>query len=206
MTGVANPWLPVTPEETQQPPAASLPIAATGPTSPQRGVSAPDQVDQLPVTRARRSAALWVLGAHGGAGAWSIASLVDGWTSAEHTWPVSTETQPTRVVVTARTSARGLSGAKHAGRQWAAGLVPGAQLLGLVLIADAPGRLPKALRDLMKVVGGGYPRSWHVPWIESWRLGEAPSVDASPREVLRLVDNLSTLLRPDEPPTERTEQ
>lgn len=203
MTGVANPWLPVTPEETQQPPAASMPIAATGPTGPQRGVSAPDQVDQLPVIRPRKSAALWVLGAHGGAGAWSLASLVDGWISAEHTWPVGTATQPTRVVVTARTNARGLGGAKHAARQWAAGLVPGTELLGLVLIADAPGRPPKALRDLMKIVGGGYPRTWHIPWIESWRLGKAPSVDTSPREVLRLIDNLSTLLRPDAPPTER---
>src|SRR4029079_17379597 len=98
--------------------------------------------------------------------------------------------QQTRVVVAARTDARGLRAAKHAARQWASGLVPGTQLLGLVLVADAPGRIPRPLRDLAKVVSGGYPRTWHVPWIESWRLGEIPSVETSPREVRRVVDDL----------------
>jgi len=111
-------------------------------------------------------------------------------------WPVSTPgAHPTRVVVTARTTARGLSAAKNVARQWAAGLVPATELLGLVLVADAPGRLPKPLRDLVKLVAGGYPRTWHVPWVESWRVGEQPTVDAGPREVRHLVDDLRTLLR-----------
>jgi hypothetical protein len=101
---------------------------------------------------------------------------------------------PARVVVVARTSTRGLTAAKFAARQWASGLVPDTHLLGLILIADAPGRLPKPLRDLSKVVGGGYPRTWHLPWIESWRLGETPSAATASREVRQLVDDLRGLL------------
>ncbi|MDN5762642.1 MAG: hypothetical protein L0H41_10045 [Microlunatus sp.] len=99
------------------------------------------------------------------------------------------------MVIVARTSARGLLAAKAAAKQWASGLVQDVELLGLVLVADAPGRLPKPLRDLMKVVSGGYPRTWHVPWVESWRLGDDLLLDAAPRDVRRLVDDLRTLLR-----------
>lgn len=67
------------------------------------------------------------------------------------------------------------------------------ELLGLVLVADAPGRLPKPLRDLMKIISGGYPRTWYVPWVESWRQGDDPTPDASPREVRKLVDDLRIL-------------
>jgi hypothetical protein len=99
------------------------------------------------------------------------------------------------VVIVARTSARGLLAAKAVAKQWASGLVHGVELLGLVLVADAPGRLPKPLRDLSKVVSGGYPRTWQMPWVESWRLGDDPLLDAAPREARRLVDDLRILLR-----------
>lgn len=171
-------------------------MVTTGPVRPQSGVPAPDLVDQLPLRRVDRRGSLWVLGAHGGAAESTIADLDDSWAAAGHAWPVVPPGDPAaRVVIVARTSARGLLAAKSAAKQWAAGLVGGVELLGLVLVADAPGRLPRPLRDLAKVVGGGYPRTWQVPWIESWRLGEQASTDAA-REVHRLVDQLSTLLPP----------
>src|SRR3954453_7968029 len=107
-SGPTNPWLPLRPPQDDET-GESRPtqVVRTGPTGPQRGVPAPDQVDQLPVVPVIRSAALWVVGAHGGAGARSIASLVADWASAGRTWPVSTDEQ-THVVVAARTDARGL--------------------------------------------------------------------------------------------------
>jgi hypothetical protein len=97
-------------------------------------------------------------------------------------------------VVVARTNVRGLTAAKAAAKQWASGLVPEVKLHGLVLVADAPGRLPRPLRDLSRVVSGGYPRAWQLPWVESWRLGDPIDLDAAPREVRRLVDDLNILL------------
>ena len=196
VTPETNPWLPQEPEPAVAEAPAEATVAATGPVRPQKGVPAPDLVDQLPVRRVDRLAALWVVGAHGGAGESTISDLDDSWAAARHVWPVAPAGEPARVVVVARTSARGLRAAQSAAKQWAAGLVGGVELLGLVLVADAPGRLPRPLRDLAKVVGGGYPRTWNIPWIESWRLGEQVSTDIAVREVRRLVDDLRTLLPP----------
>lgn len=191
-----NPWLPQNPESPVAQAQTHATVATTGPLRPQKGVPAPDLVDQLPVCQVGRPASLWVVGAHGGAAESTISDLEDSWAAAGHAWPVARGGEPARVVIVARTSARGLRAAQSAAKQWAAGLVDGVELLGLVLVADAPGRLPRPLRDLAKIVGGGYPRAWHVPWIESWRLGEQVSTDIAVREVRRLVDDLRTLLPP----------
>lgn len=197
MTEATNPWLPQPTAPSRAEPERQAPssVVTTGPTAPQRGIPAPDLVDQLPVRRVDRAAALWLVGAHGGAAESTLAELDDGWTAGSHAWPSVPDGQPARVVIVARTSARGLLAAKAVAKQWASGLVAGVELLGLVLVVDAPGRLPKPLRDLTKVVSGGYPRTWYVPWVESWRLGDDPLLDAAPREVRRLVDDLRTLLR-----------
>lgn len=194
MINATNPWLPQEPEPAVAEAPAQAAVAITGPVRPQKGVPAPDLVDQLPLRRVDRPATLWVVGAHGGAAESTISGLDDSWAAGHHCWPVDPAGQPARVVIVARTSARGLLAARSAAKQWAAGLVSGAELLGLVLVADAPGRLPRPLRDLGKVVSGGYPRTWHVPWIESWRLGEQPVPDVAVREVRRLVDDLRTIL------------
>ncbi len=197
MSDGINPWIsrPTDPEPAS--PAISAPPVAppTGPLGPQRGVRAPDRVDQLP-TYDRPAANLWWLGAHGGAGESTLAALVPAWPAADHGWPRPPADAATRVVLVARTNAHGLRAAQAAATQWAAGLVPHVDLLGLVLIADAPGRIPRPLRDLAQVVSGGVPRTWNVPWIESWRLGEPPALTDAPREVRRLVDELSALVTP----------
>ena len=193
-----NPWLP-RPSEPEVAAAQTevYSAALTGPDRPQHGVPAPDLVDQLPVRPFLGAADLWVVGAHGGAGESTIAELDGAWAAAAHAWPATDSTEPVRVVVVARTSARGLLAAKAVAKQWATGLVPGVALLGLILVSDAPGRMPKPLRDLAKVISGGYPRTWQVPWIEAWRLGDEPSTEAAPREVRRLVDDLHALLQAD---------
>ncbi|WP_454778732.1 DUF6668 family protein [Georgenia muralis] len=142
------------------------------------------------------AAPLWWLGTHGGAGESTLAELVPEWRAADHAWPlvVNSATAAPAVLV-ARSTVRGLRAAQLAATQWASGIVPHATVLGLVVIADTPGRTPRAIRDLIKVIGGGVPRVWHLPWVESWRLGEDVSLDTAPREVRQVVSDLRALLR-----------
>lgn len=198
VSGPTNPWV-------SRPPAAAAAVrppendpvlpAAAGPTAPQRGVPAPDRVDQLPIRDRQTNAELWWLGVHGGAGESTLAALVSDWSSADHAWPRPSGDEAARVVLIARSSMRGLRAAQAAATQWASGLVPFVEVLGLVVVADAPGRLPRPLRDYAQVVAGGVPRIWRVPWIESWRLGAPPNLRTAPREVRRLTDDLHALSR-----------
>ena len=195
--GSSNPWLtrPAEPQPVAPRGATGPEVpATTGPTTPQRGVPAPGASDQLPIQPQPRDADLWWLGVHGGAGETSLAALVPDWLAAEHTWPQTLG--GARVVLTARSNMRGLRAAQAAATQWAAGLVPGVEVVGLVIVADAPGRLPRPLREFSQIVGGGVPRTWTLPWIEAWRLGEPPALSDAPREVRRLVDDLAAVVRP----------
>lgn len=187
-----NPWL--------SKPAAASEVAATatvspvsppsGPLAPQEGVPAPDQVDRLPLIPQRRTAALWCMGVHGGSGESSVSRLMPEWAEAGHGWPQLSSPTPAPVLLVARAHMRGLLAAQAAATQWAAGLVEHVDVLGLLIVADAPGRLPRPLKDFAHVVSGGVPRSWHLPWIEPWRLGEDLPPERAPREVRRLVDEL----------------
>lgn len=96
-------------------------------------------------------------------------------------------------MVVARTHVHGLAAAKAVAKQWASGLVPDVELIGLVLVADAPGRLPKPLRDLARLISGGYPRTWFLSWTEAWRLGAPPDLATSSRDVRSLVNDISLL-------------
>lgn len=200
MSDSSNPWVsrPTVADHPQR--QATLPEVtvppATGPVVPQRDVRAPDHVDRLPVREHARPAQLWWVGAHGGAGESTLAELVPEWRSAQAAWPrVSGEDSPARVVLVARSNAGGLRAAQTAATQWAADLVPHVELLGLVVVADAPGRLPRPLRDLIRLVGGGVPRTWTVPWAEQWRLGHEVSLPNAPRQVRQLVEELAALIR-----------
>ncbi|UKA73314.1 hypothetical protein LFT49_21165, partial (plasmid) [Arthrobacter sp. FW306-06-A] len=57
---------------------------------------------------------------------------------------------------------------------------------------DAPGKLPKALRDFAALIGGGAPRLWMLPWVESWRLGDT-NTGTSGRDYQRLITDLTAL-------------
>lgn len=111
----------------------------------------------------------WWVGCHGGAGISTLAGLVPGGRESGKAWPVPADGNTSRVVLVARTNARGLATAQAAARQWAAGRVPGVTLLGLVAVADAPGRLPRQLSELLRLVAGGVPKVWFVPWIDALR-------------------------------------
>ena len=97
------------------------------------------------------------------------------------------------MVLVARTDARGLAAVQAAMHDRAdRGLA--VDVLGLVLMADAPARLPKGLRDLIRVVSGGVPSVWCLPFVEAWRMGETPTRRNSPSDAALLRDELQALL------------
>jgi hypothetical protein len=136
---------------------------------------------------------VWWLGVHGGAGEKTLEAIFRGSCAAGHRWPVASPSNPpAMVVLVARTNARGLRAAQSAMQQWQASEL-GLLVVGLVLMADAPGRLPRALRHLAGVIGGGVPRVWSFPWVGSWRAGEVPSRANSPRQAERLLADLRSV-------------
>jgi hypothetical protein len=82
----------------------------------------------------------------------------------------------------------------EAAQRWAAWkTVHQLPVLGLVVVVDAPGRLPRPLESMMRLVSGGYPRLWRMPWVKEWRLGERPSPDNTPPVYRRLQQELYEL-------------
>ncbi len=159
-----NPWLTPVQEPAPEPVAP-----APRPWAPGADVAA---VPGLPVAAVEQApgGGLWVVGAHGGAGASTLAALL-GAGDAGRCWPLDPSGR-TRVVVAARTSAYGIGCAQEAAMQWAAGgAPPGTELLAVAWVADAPGRLPRALAKRLGLVSGAFPVAVRVPWVGAWRVG-----------------------------------
>ncbi|MFF3326360.1 DUF6668 family protein [Streptomyces sp. NPDC002889] len=124
----------------------------------------------------------WV-GAHGGAGASALAKVLGG-TDIGCRWPDASLGEPARVMLVARTHADGMRAASRALDALREGRHPaGMELVALVLVADAPGRLPFALARRVRVLRSVAPVR-RVPWIPSWRMGK--QTKNLPKEVFRL--------------------
>lgn len=194
-----NPWLtPAAPVAApmQAPPSLTRPGERHGASRPQTGVSAPDVVDRLR-HRLVHNRAVWLVGAHGGAGTSTLERAVLEARDAERAWPFyAGATPPARVLLVARTSAYGLSSARTAAQEWAASTTPNVDLFGLVLVPDAPGRLPRPLRELAQLVGGGVPRVWLLPWHEPWRLGQPVTPESAPPAYKKLAGDVGAPTHP----------
>lgn len=173
-----------------------LGLLQRGPQLPQGNI--PPLARKLPhFIAVGETSALWLIPAHGGAGVTTLCALDASFRDAQRRWPQdhwSYETGSACVVV-ARTSASGLKAAQGVLANWADGGAGSARLLGLILIDDAPGRLPKPLRDFARVVSGGAPRTWRIAWNHAWRCGEAVDLESATTQpaVRRLVAELRTL-------------
>lgn len=194
-TMLGNPWVsePPVPAADEPEPAATR-SSALRPLVPQSAtVSRPGAggLDVWDAGAARHGPAWWWVGCHGGAGVGTLCSLVPGGADGGRGWPVPSDGGPSRVILVARTHASGLRSAQLAARQWASGALPMVRLLGLAAVADAPGKLPKPLQDVLKLVGGGFPHVWTIPWIEALRLGDVPAQGALPKPVARMAAELS---------------
>ncbi|EMY36069.1 hypothetical protein D477_001034 [Arthrobacter crystallopoietes BAB-32] len=196
-----NPWVTSagpdhTPEEapeTYLPPAAVI-------SAPLRGMVEPDAADRLAQRTMSGTAPVWITGTHGGAGESRIAGLLDGARATDHCWPVLQEGSQPRVLLVCRADMRGLTAARSALTQWASGAAPEVDLLGLAILADAPGKTPKALRDFATIVGGGAPRLWPLPWVEAWRHGDT-STPSPARDYQRFITDITALTHDTTPRT-----
>ena len=195
-----NPWItsPVSTEDSAQTPDLHLPPAAVIST-PLVGMIEPDAADRLDRHTMSGSASVWITGVHGGAGESRIADILDGARVTDHCWPVLLDGATPRVLLVCRADMRGLTAARSALIQWASGAAPDVDLLGLAVLADAPGKTPKELRGFTSIVGGGAPRLWNLPWVESWRLGHSTAAPTS-REYQRFITDLAALAT-DNPPS-----
>ncbi|SDI70366.1 hypothetical protein SAMN04488693_11928 [Arthrobacter subterraneus] len=166
----------------------------TGAALPQKGIPEPEAADRLPRRYVTGSAALWIVGVHGGAGESAVARLIDGSRPTQHAWPVIENSgMPPRVLLVCRSNMNGLESARRALIEWTSPQPPHVELMGLAVLADAPGKLPKPLRDLATIVGGGAPRLWHLPWVEAWRTGDAEA-DQLPRDTRKFITDINSLL------------
>ncbi|GAB2638252.1 DUF6668 family protein [Kribbella swartbergensis] len=181
------------PQQPHPGPPPQVDLTPRGPSAPQLGVPAPAEDQRLPKFAIPAADTLWWVGAHGGSGETTMSLLLPGTRAANHRWPIPPPPVPTPVILVARTNGSGLRAAQRAATEWASGVVQGVAVLGLVLIADAPGRLPRVLDDFADIVGGGVPRVWDIPWIEEWRRGEAPTPDNTPDEVFEVLESIYAL-------------
>jgi hypothetical protein len=190
-----NPWITSPAADADSPDAAAevhLQPAANI-EAPLLGMVEPDAADRLSRRTVTGTARVWVTGVHGGAGESRVASLVEGARPTEHAWPVlGQDPGNPAVLLVCRSDMWGLKAAQSALIQWVSGAAPAVDLLGLAVLADAPGKLPKALREFAVLVGGGAPRLWMLPWVEPWRLGHTTVVPPG-REYQRFATDLATL-------------
>ncbi len=135
----------------------------------------------------------WIfMAAHGGSGAGLLAALSQVEivshqqptpVSDDNTWPArhgvdggqcwpNPALEPTRaVVLVGRTTAAGLAWIRDLSAQYMAGAVPsGLALLGVVLVADQPGKPPPQLAAAERLISGGLHQAWRIPYIPTYRL------------------------------------
>ena len=122
-------------------------------------------------------APLWaVLGAHGGAGA---STLARWWAPAADTglaWPAC-QTTTQDVVIAARLCIPGLVAAAERLREWHAGLAPtGVRVIGLVLTAARPGAVPKVVRRYRSVVAELVREVHEIAWHDELLATELPDL------------------------------
>lgn len=121
-----------------------------------------------PVASPRRFA--WVA-THGGAGTTTLATVFGGHDTGRN-WPRPEHGEPASILLVARTHATGLNAISYTLDTFRRGdAPPGLDLDAVVLVADAPGRLPRQLAEHVKLISSVID-VYHVPWMPAWRIGD----------------------------------
>jgi hypothetical protein len=130
-----------------------------------------------------RTVPVSVVGTHGGAGTSTVASLLRA-TDCYRRWPEPGDGRPPHVVLVARTNAAGLMAASKMLAGYCSTEHPdGPYLAGFVLVADAPGRLPKPLKRRITILASAT-MVYRLHWVSAWRLTET-TYDPKTAEGLR---------------------
>jgi len=141
-------------------------------------VAAPDSQRWLPVWdrpvphSSTRAPLVWLLGAHGGAGASTLAQVLALAADAQGRWPGVLNDESPFVAVVARETLTGLGRAHELLRQHRAADAGPCQVLGLITCADRPGRVPLEIRRYRRVIDELVPADgrWRMRWQPSWPL------------------------------------
>ncbi|MFY0407942.1 DUF6668 family protein [Solicola sp. PLA-1-18] len=147
----------------------------------------------------------WV-GAHGGAGATSLAAGSGRGTDLTGVWPDPALGWPTAVVLVCRTNAAGLTAAGRMLQEWASRAVPDLDVVALVAVADAPGKLPRTLARRLAEIQTAVPHLLTAPWVPTWR--EHPYVaDPAAATIAAQVERLvAAAIRPSRIPPSRLQE
>ena len=179
----------VPPAEVAGRPLAGLDVEVfdvAGRAAGQRRPAPPSLVTASPAERG-----VWLLGAHGGSGARCLAAVLGGTRHAGKQWPTPTGGRE-QIALVCRSSQRGLSAAQDHARHFRDGeLRQRLDLLGVIVSADGPGRVPPPLRRLEKLLSGAVPILGEIPWQPAWRLGPAQPLAEAPAWLSKLQQALA---------------
>ncbi|OZC62871.1 hypothetical protein CH267_00225 [Rhodococcus sp. 06-621-2] len=130
----------------------------------------------IPLPERTPAPMLWLLGAHGGAGVSTLAHVLAPAGDCGDRWPGGHGKQSPYVAVVARETVSGLVRAGELLRQHTAGHGGPAKVIGLITVADRPGRkLPKQIHQTRDVVTALVDREWRIGWVEQYPLARDPS-------------------------------
>ena len=156
--------------EPQGPVSAAAPLRAADEWGKGVVAPAPDErlgVRETPVSKSplvTRSPLVWAVACHGGAGASTLAALLDHVGDSGCAWPGRADESPF-VVLVARESSEGLAAADRALRQYRTGWVPAStQLVGLVLVAAGPRKPATAVRQRRELISSLAETVWPIGW------------------------------------------
>lgn len=166
-----------------EPAAPSAPAETTSLTA--AGVA---EVDESPAP------GVWVMGVSGGCGESTVAAILPDAVAGQRRWPPAGPAAAVPVLMVARGSMASLTAAQRVAGEWASSAAPRPQLLGLLVVADAPGGEPRPVTDLIRLLSGGLPQVWRLPWVRDWRL-MAPQDGPLPRSAAAVTRVITDLYR-----------
>ncbi|MFJ3855360.1 hypothetical protein ACIPRL_03960 [Streptomyces sp. NPDC090085] len=122
------------------------------------------------IATASGEAAFSWMNAHGGAGASTLTAVFGGFDCGGR-WPETATGESGKILLVARTHASGLQAVSQVLDMIRRDEQPsGVTLQAVVLVADAPGRLPPELARRIKVIGS-VTAVHRIPWMPDWRMG-----------------------------------
>ena len=137
---------------------------------------------------AREQLEVTLLGSHGGSGATCLSVVLPGVELADKAWSCNGD-RP--VVLVCRSHHRGLTSAQDHAREHRDGDCGPVALLGVVVVADSPGRVPSPLQRLERLLAGALPVLGQVPWIPAWRVGPPADLPDQPSWWRDLTDQIA---------------